>query len=440
MRAVRPAARAAALAVALLLLPGCSWLHRQTDAELAAKERAEVRAELNASYLLMPYRGLKTVVRGSALDPPKPELVELVALSSEIMAQLSAIDGAGQPDFLGEAVRVGKLVAAIYRAGAILSKEDEDRYPLLWQAGKAGPLPAPWYDAPAEHVVVGTLDLLLYATGRQGPTLNWVYYEFDRAPVQPGWPLDMRLFTQQGRGLMYLVGGKHYAAEEELSAYLTALTGMSETERRQLGSTLKGPGNDGERVHKGLRAVGHLSRSLNRFALKRDPGGYDDLEAAVKQLRELGADNELTDWGELTLVLHRGDYARASQLLEHLSQSPFLTEEERAEVKGCAASIGKLGGGYVLFGRDRAMLVLGRALLARVGGIKTVLGTLAVVVGPERAAAVAKPLLLIWAAGSVLATDTEAKTHQAVDRGKELGKKGYDYLRGGAQKLKTLKD
>lgn len=422
------------LALALaLLLPGCSWLHRPTDAERAAKERAEVREELNASYVVMPYRGLKTVIRGGALEPPKPELVELVALSDEIMTQLAALNAAGgQPDYLAEASRIGRLIAALYRAGSILSKEDEDRYPLMWQATKLGPLPATWYDAPAEHALVGTLDLLLHAAARKKPVLDWVYYEFDRAPAQPGWPAELRLLAQQGRGLMYMLGDKHYAAEEELTAYLTTLTGMSAAERAKMSSNL----SDGERTHKGMSALGHLSRSLNRFALKRDPGGYDDLEAALKQIRALGIDNELTDWGELTLVLHRGDYARAGQLLEHLAQSPYLSEEERLEVRQCATSMQQLGGGFVLFGRDRAMLVLGRAVLARIGGIQTVLVALAVLIGPERAALVARPVLLLWATGSVMSTDAEAKAHETVDKGRKLGKQGYDFLRDHAKKLK----
>ena len=416
------------------LLGGCRSCLPISDAERARQEREEVHRTLNSSLLVLPYRGMKTVIRASALEPPPPQIAEVIRLSNEASAQLSI----EQTELVGESKRLVALVSALYRSGAILIKEDEDRYPLIWDVAKAGRLPAAWYGAPAEHLFTGILDLIVYAAGKQKPLIDWVYYEFDRATPQPGWPVEMRLAAQLCRGLQFMLGEKHYAAEEELTGYLETLRSMTAAERQQLlAQKTDGTHISGDDYHKGLRALGHATRSFNRFALHRDERGYEDLEAAVQLVQELGLDNELTDWAQISLLLHRKDYSRASQRLDHLAQSPYLTEEERAEVKQCAASMAKLDGGFVLFGRGRAQLVVARAVLARIGGLKTVLAMVAVLLGPERTAKLARPALLLWGTTSILAEDAKRTSSEAVDKGKHLGNRGYQYLR---QQVEQLKD
>ena len=127
-----------------------------------------------------------------------PQITEVVQILNQVSAELQV----EQPDLLGQSKQLLSLASAIYRSGAILFREEEDRYPLLWQTAKAGPLPATWYDAQTEHLFVGMLDMLIYVTGRQKPLIDWVYYEFDRAEPQPAWPQELQLLAQQTRGCL----------------------------------------------------------------------------------------------------------------------------------------------------------------------------------------------------------------------------------------------
>lgn len=427
------------LSAALLLvamgatcLPACRSCLPRLDAERAAEEREEAHQQLQSSLLVLPYRGMKTVIRAGALKPPPSQIVEVIALAEKASAEMDI----EHPDVGGKSQQLVSLASAVVRGGAILAREEEDRYPLVWVAAQAGPLPAGWYDAAAEHLFFGIVDLALHYAGKEKLPIDWVYYEFERAAPQPGWPVELRLLAQSARGLMFLVAAKHYAAEEELGGYLDTLQTMSPDQIKELAASDSGSVRiSGEDVHKQLRAFGHFSRSFNRFALKRDARGYEDLEAGLKLVKELGIDNELTDWVAISLALHKKDYAQASSLLEHLSQSPFLSEEDRAEVKACAASLSKLDKGFVLFGRERAFLVVARAGLARIGGVKAIVATIAVFIGPERAAKLARPCLLLWGVGNLIVDESQRAGHDAVDKSKELGKKGYNYLHNQVEKL-----
>ena len=59
----------------------------------------------------------------------------------------------------------------------------------------------------------------------------------------------------------------------------------------------------------------------------------------------------------------------------------------------------------------------------------------AILIGPERAAKVARPTLLLWGVGTVLAEDAQQKGKETVDKGKQLGQKGYQLLRQQVNKL-----
>lgn len=421
------------LCVGSLSESGCTSCLPRSDAERAKEERQQVHDQLNSSLLVLPYRGMKTVTRASALQPPPPQIAEVIRLQNEASKALLI----EQTDLVGQSQQIVALVSAMYRSGAILFREEEDRYPLLWQVAHAGPHPAAWYDAPSEHLFVGLLDLFLYVAGKQKPLIDWVYYELERAQPQPSWPQGMRLLAQQVRGLMFIAGEKHYAAEEELSGYLQTLLSMAPADIAQLEVSSQGKVSvSGADYHKGLRAAGHLTRSFNRFALKRDARGYEDLEAALGLIEQLGVHNELTDWAALSLALHKKDYTQAARHLDSLAQSPYLSDDERAEVKACAASMARLDEGFVLFGRQRALLTVSRAAFARIGGIKTVLATLAILIGPDRTLQVTQTALVLWSVGSVLAQDAESKSKEALEQGKELGHKGYELIQRQVDKLR----
>ncbi len=412
----------------LLLIPlsGC----HKSDQERAALERAELHARLNKSLALVPYRGAKIVLRASKMQPPPPALVELIKLNASTLAILER----PASEFTTEAKQIGVLVVNLLRASAVLSKEDEDRYPLLWNLGTGLPLPPTWYDAGVEHLAVAVAELFVDAATKRDPVVDFMFYELERATPQPQWPAPLRVLTTASRGWMFFLSDKHYAADEEYASYLQAVTALSNTELAWLSTTQTANiAMSAESMRKALLALGYLSRSANRFALDRDAAAYDDLEAGLKTLQSLGVENELTDWGWMTLHIHRGHYEQAAKSVERLAQSPNLTDEDRTAVRACAGSLRKLDKGFVLFGRKRAQLVLLRALAARAGGVEKILATL---LGPENAAKLYRPLAYLEMIRHEVTASGELG-QKATDKTKELGQKGYDLIKQRIQKEST---
>src|SRR5207249_2519960 len=59
--------------VALFLVAGCG----KTDTQRAAEERAKIAQQIEKSFTLVPYRGLKTVLRSKSGGAPPGEIGEL---------------------------------------------------------------------------------------------------------------------------------------------------------------------------------------------------------------------------------------------------------------------------------------------------------------------------------------------------------------------------
>ena len=330
------------LGLALLVVAGgCG---KKSDAQRAAEERAAARKAGDESLLLVPYRGVKITARSSGAQRV-PEALRPLELLFE-----SRVDPV-------------EVVVALYRGRASLAGLDEDRFPTLWEAANPGKeLPLPGYDAGMEHLGLA-LGLIVMDRQNVAPSSPLVLYELDRAQPSAAWPSALRPLARLGRGLGYAGSKRHYAAEEELDAYLAELPTPSGPYR-----TISRHEN-AEQSHQLLLAVGHLARGWNRRALGRDEAAVDDLEKGLQALQRAGLENELTWWGWTIIHQHRGRYAEAAASLGKLAASDYLDARTRAELQAAAAGLARAGKAPGLLAQERTMLLVGEALLARAGGV-----------------------------------------------------------------------
>jgi hypothetical protein len=389
-----------------LLLAGCP--KKKTDAERAAEERAAAEKRVQDSFVLVPYRALKITLRGAGVNDPR--LAEQKALFDD----LTTLRG-GIADRELEAKSIAKLAIDLYRAREAMRKVDEDALPTMWEAFFGGPRPLPYYDAGLEHLAVGALAFVFDVALQRDPVADVLFYEISRARPAPGWPPMIGIVARGVRGLAYLNARYHYAAEEELTAYLSGLETIASDDVFLL--------LVGARTRAELLAGGHLVRALNRFALDRDDAATADLEAGLKQLQALGVDNELTDWGWALVYARTKRYDDARRSLEKLAASPHLGDADRAEIRACAATLGKWDKGFVPFGKTRAQLVIARALIARGGGLEKIFSS---VLGPELGPKVYRPLAVMDRVRAQLG----AAPKETVDASKEASRRGLDVVRG----------
>jgi hypothetical protein len=390
---------------------GCLFKKKKTDAELAAEERAAAEKRIQDSFVLVPYRALKALFRANGVNPPPPDLVELLAALNELQ-KFSVLK---EPH--NEAIAIGKLALALYRAREHMRKVDEDNFPTLWMATLKTPNPLPWYDAGAEHLFVGSFEVLSDIALRRDPVAELFFYEFTRAKPAPSWPPILRVCARGLRSFAYFIAHLHYAAEEEYTFHLAEL------------AQLKPEAFVTQREIDEFVAGGHFLRALNRFALEREYPAYADLEAGLAKLKELGIDNELTDWGWAMIYARGKRFDDAKRHLEKLAASPNLDDAERAEIRACAATLGKWDKGFVPFGKTRAQLVILRAMIARAGGLEKMLVSW---LGPELGHKIYEPLAFF----DHVREKVSAASHDTVDATKDASKRGLDIVRG---KLDTLR-
>jgi hypothetical protein len=350
---------------ALLVALFASGCPRKTDAQRAAEERAEAARKVERSLLLVPYRSVKTLFRARATATPPSELAPLYTA----LDATRALPGPSDESVRATAARYLDLGVALYEARAVLKTHDEDRYPLLFTAWAGVPPPLSWYDAPAEHLFLATLWLILDQTSGQSAVADAVFYELTRAPAQAGWPRYLRVSAQLLRGLSYCVAGFHYAAEEELTAYLGEVAQVPALELTAMRFLVQDP----EAPRHELRALGDFSRAYNRMGLGRDDAAADDVEHGLVELQALGVDNELTQWGWAFVHYRRGRYPEAGLQLIKLAASPNLDARTRLEILESAKQLQAQKKDIPVLSRTRAAVLLSRALLARAGGLEHVL-------------------------------------------------------------------
>lgn len=417
-----PRVRAAVLCLVLLALAsGC----RKSDAERAAEERAEIEKRIRDSYALVPYRALKLTFRAGG-RPDAPE--EIAALWTAVAQTLTVPEKQGTEE---EARRLARayldLAIAFYKAKKTLEKRDEDEFPLLWERWLPGQPPLlPGYDAGQEHALLASVWIVLDSAdrGNRLPATELVFYELSRATPQPTWMPAVRIGIRANRGLSFCEAGYHYAAEEELNAFLAeteatppedfpAMEGTSPAQSREL-----------------MLAAGYFVRAWNRMGLKRERAAEDDIERGLKSLEKLGIENELTWWGWAFIHFRRERYEEAAKSLDKLAASPYLGEKERQEVQASANELRRHGDTLPVFLQARAAVILGQALIARAGGPEKVL---AAVVGPEKAkelyASIAWMDRVRQGVAGVSLDKAAQGAGDTLDAAREAGGKGLDALK-----------
>jgi hypothetical protein len=407
--------------VFLLGLGGC----RKSDAERAAEERAEIDQKQRDSYALVPYRALKLTVRAEG-QPHAPE--EIATLWKVLEDTRTLPERAATPE---ETARVGKayldLAVAFYKAKKTLEQRDEDEFPLLWTRVMSGePVPFAGYDAGQEHALLAAVWLVLDHAdqGNRVPATDLVFYELSRAQPQPSWPAGLRAAVQASRGMAFCGAGYHYAAEEELNAFLAEAEAL--------------PGDAFPAVEhatpaqsrEALLAAGYFLRAWNRMGLKRERAAEDDLERGLRSLEKLGIENELTWWGWAFIHFRRERYEASAKYLDRLAASPYLEEKERQEVHASAEEMRKHGKRLPIFLQARAAVILAQALIARAGGPEHIL---TVALGPQRAKQVYAPIAWMdrvrQGVGAVSVDSVVSGAGGALDAAKEAGGKGFDALK-----------
>jgi hypothetical protein len=390
--------------LAVLLSVAC----RKSDAERAAAERAKLAERMRSSYTLTPYRLVKLAIRAQGTPDAPPEL-------AAIDTQVERIAAAGRTgDAKGDAEAVVRLAALAWQARSLLARHDEDAFPLL-AVRFAGAPPAPWYDAGSEHLALAFLACaaqLASRGGEDGTLLTFAAYELSRAEPSPAWPAPQRLVARFERGGLFAAQGLHYAADEELTAYL------AELDEGSAQVLLQGiPEIDHPLLV--LRGVGRLVRGWNRLQLDREELGLTDLDGGLRDLDGAGIENEATLWAWALVHARRGKSADAAAALERLAQSAYLDDAARGELGAAASTLRsskELPGPLV---KGRALVLVGRALVARAGGIEKIA---AAVLGPERARALVAPLdaLVSLQERVARAADPKRLAGQAKDAGGKL--------------------
>jgi len=440
--------------VAAAALAGC----KKTDAELAARERAEIKARAeSASLQVMLYRWVKTGIRSGAAGNEIPSVAKVTAALDQtkaLPAEIRTVDDAAKatPVFLA-------LAKALYSARKDLQEHDEDEFPLLWVSLSKDPLPAAWYDVPSEHLLLAWCIVGFALASKQAPAMDLVYYELSRAPAQPTWPRPVKLLGTGSRGLIFCQGGYHYAADEELTAYLAdigqvakELDGMPVAERDAL--TL-GSGrlriDDPVQAVAVLQAMGYFARGWNRYGLDRRELAVEDLEQGLLAMERAGIENELTDWGHVVVNLEHGKLPEAAARLEKLAQSPYLDPKTQGELAQAAKDLREKGDAKGMLGfmvKAEGTWIVGKALVARAGGLKNVLVEM---LGEERGARMWKELAwfesvraglqkvdakVVMAEAGALAEKGKGVAEQGMAEAGELAEKGKGVAEQGMELLK----
>jgi hypothetical protein len=428
-RVLRPRYRLVVLALTLLTACGS---YRKLDAERAAEERAKIERRIRDSHTLVPYRALKLTLRAQGTGR-EPEAV--TALWSLLAGTRALPGGEVSPE---EARRAGemylKLALSLHEAKQILREHDEDDYPLLWTklqpASRETPTPLlPGYDSGMEHLLVGVM-LVALDTADQGnrlPMTDLTLYEFSRATPRPEWPAVLRTASRASRGLSFMEGRYHYAAEEELTAYLMEVEALSDDEL----NLLRGRGTTAAQERESLLAMGYFLRAWNRMRLERDEQAADDVERGLMSMEKLGVENELTWWGWALVHYQRERYEESAAGLDKLARSPYLDEPTRQELQASADELRTHGKSLPVFRQQREALILVRALVARAGGLEKLLVT---ALGEERAKQVYEPLAWMDRVQRGLAEvktggDAVRKAGGVLDKAREAGRQGLNTLK-----------
>ncbi|MFY0577035.1 hypothetical protein ACN28S_24420 [Cystobacter fuscus] len=234
----------------------------------------------------------------------------------------------------------------------------------------------------------------------------------------------MRVAIHANRGFAFCEAKYHYAAEEELNAFL------SEAEALPPAAFPSYQGAGREQTREAVLATGYFLRAWNRMGLDRERAAEDDIERALRSMEKLGVENELTWWSWAFIHFRRERYEESAASLDTLAASPYVGEKEREEIHACAQELRGHGDRLPIFLQTRAAIILGQALIARAGGPEGILVTL---LGPERAKEVYSPLAWLdrvrQGMGEVSPEQVASGAGDALGAAREAGGKGWEALK-----------
>lgn len=401
----------------LILLPAC---HR-TDSERAAQERAAYQKEIEkASGAVTPYRFIKIVARASKAQEPPQEL-EALAAQLRKLQELEAKD----ESLLRDAEEVARMAVMLYEARKLLENRDEDAYPLLWTVLGNDPVPGPWYDAGAEHLVLAALWEFVNMAPLTGKPMDsaklhaFAHYELARAVPGPAWSPEFRLQVSLVRGLLFYSKAYHFAADEELTRYIEGFKGI----RPDQMSWLKV--EECEQGYAMELSAGYFLRAGNRLQMGRDEAAADDFEEGLRLTKGITGENELTLWASAFVAFKRGRFMEAGQDLEKLAASPYLEPGTRERLLTEAKHLKGEEKGADAFRQVQIGAWIVRALVARAGGPERALAGL---VGEEQARRLYRPVASL--ARVQQAVTTHADPRMLTGKAAATGSSLWSWIKG----------
>ncbi len=401
----------------LLLLPAC---HR-SDAERAERERAAYQKEIEkASSAVTPYRFIKIVARASKAQE-RPQELEALAAQLRKLQELEAKN----ESLLRDAEEVARMAVMLYEARKLLENRDEDAYPLLWTALTDEPVPGPWYDAGAEHLVLAALWEFVNMAPLTGKPMDsaklhaFAHYELARAVPGPAWSPEFRLQVSLVRGLLFYSKAYHFAADEELTRYIE---GFKRIRPDQM-SWLKA--EDREQGYAMELSAGYFLRAGNRLRMGRDEQAADDFEEGLRLTKGIAGENELTLWASAFVAFKRGRFVEAGQGLEKLAVSPYLEPETRERLLAEAKRLEREEKGADAFKQVQTGAWIVRALVARAGGPEKALAGL---VGEEQARRLYRPVASLVQVQQ--AVSLHADPRMLADKATQTGSSLWAWIRG----------
>lgn len=411
----------------VLLVAGCERCSKKTDAELAAEERAKAEGMWKGSLALTPWRALKGAERSRG-EANRPEIYRRVDTAMEVLQRPASADPEADAKLRSEATFDLAKYMLLHRSES--SKYDEDLFPRLmnvWEKTKP-PLPAPWYDNPAEHLVMAFAVLAIDQADKSDrvPARDIVFYELSRSDPQPAWPETMRAAGRYARGLSFVQHALHNAAEEELTGYITEVV-ATDPNKYSLGASSEPiPGTKVPpwiAAKETLLAAGYFTRAYNRQKLEREDPATDDMVRGLECFEHIGVENELTLWAGAVVYQRKGRYDDSARNLEKLADSEYLDDDAMQEIRAAAVDVKKQSKDHGWFPKERTTVAVTRAVVARLGGAENIL---AFFIGKEDAHAFFAPFEAMSKTREQL-RDAAKKESAAAE---EKGKKAFGDLKG----------
>jgi tetratricopeptide (TPR) repeat protein len=326
------------LCLLLFLAPACG--RELTDAELLARDRAELVDHLN-SHKVLSYKFCKLILRSASMPGSEdPKTREFLAVASPLYARLLKADRVGYAE-LGVSDYIG-LYTDYLNFRDFVFETDEDIFPTVTEAlilsYHAGPEEAAFrlnkdekllYQN-VEHAALSGLVMLSKDLGR-----SIALYEC--AETEPQFLPDgeAKTLLQFYRGFIFFQAGFYYISQEALTTNIDWLTAHAKLPLPFMQETFDLDKLNTVKAHIAFRGFNFLMRGFDRTMMDREideERALDDFEHFIADAKEVGLDNELVWVVEAYLYMKREEHEKAIVALKKLRASPLLSEDERESI------------------------------------------------------------------------------------------------------------